>query len=356
MLIYYLTIFFLTGTGIFFQKKGKHFTIPYLAVSFLTLLFLASFRYAIGFDYFSYRNIYQSTAHSSIKTIFSSHWREPLFYLLCKISTQFGFSYPIFLWIVQALFLLIIMRFIYRYSHFPWISIYLFITLQFFAYSMNLIRQSISVSFFLLAYPYLKNRKIMPYTLFILLGGLFHNSLFLIWPFYFLLPKQLSWKSFLFLCTIIIFSYFFFDPLFALIMPHLTKRYSSYVNSYYWQPNNFSYIILPAIYLFFVALFKNNITNPTLRSIYLNSAIYQFFITLFITKHFILERFAIYPFALSLITIPEILFSCKKEKKHYILLLFLLFGAAYFCFAAIKGFHGVYPYISLLKKSCTLPN
>lgn len=94
------------------------------------------------------------------------------------------------------------------------------------------------------------------------------------------------------------------------------------------------------------------------------SAFYHFLISLFITKHFILERFAIYPFVVSLAAIADIT-SCYQKNAgsdsrqarafHFVRLQFLVFGAAYFLFAAARGFHNVYPYISLLSKSSAVP-
>ena len=113
-----------------------------------------------------------------------------------------------------------------------------------------------------------------------------------------------------------------------------------------------------------IILFRNRIKDPLLRSVYINSAVYHFIISLFITKHFILERFAVYPFAFSLIAIPEIISSYEDKKErgrkpfltyHRVLLLFLLFGGAYFAFAALFGFHHVYPYTGLWDKSISPP-
>ncbi len=362
MAVYYITITALTGIGcLFAKKKDNRSLMCYLAVSALLLIALASFRYAIGFDYFSYRRIYEKTAVQTFEEILQTRKREPLLYLLCKVFCLMGCSYHIFLLCINIFILAVAMRFIYFHSKLPWISIYLYITLQFLAYNMNLVRQSIAVSFFLLAYPYLKERKIVPYTIFIIIGGLFHNSLFIMWPLYILLPMKSSRRLFGGLIVITVLGYLTFDPIFAVLQPIFLKKYVNYSQSYFWQPSSISYVIPSVVYVVLICLFKNQIKIER-RAIYLNSAIYQFIITLFITKHFILERFAVYPFALSLLTIPEIIASYQKEKAikqklgyKQVTLLFLIFGAAYFCFAAIKGYHGVYPYISLLKRSHSTP-
>jgi hypothetical protein len=158
--------------------------------------------------------------------------------------------------------------------------------------------------------------------------------------------------------------YIFFDPIFRMIAPALPLKYANYQGSYFWNSNGLEYAILPALYFLLVYYFRNRIGGTAQRAIYVNSALYQFLISLFITKHFILERFAIYPFTLSLLAIPEIIDSYQLKKKtgtntmdyHCVLFLFLLFGAVWFCFAAAKGYHRVYPYVSLLDRSLSIPN
>ena len=57
MAIYCFTLSALAGLGILTERK-KRLTEVYMGGAFLLLVFVSSFRYAIGFDYFSYRTIY----------------------------------------------------------------------------------------------------------------------------------------------------------------------------------------------------------------------------------------------------------------------------------------------------------
>ena len=52
MTIYYFTISVIAGLGFILtdKKKEKKKTVIYIILSFLILVFTASFRYAIGFD------------------------------------------------------------------------------------------------------------------------------------------------------------------------------------------------------------------------------------------------------------------------------------------------------------------
>lgn len=374
MTIYYLTIATLAGLGYALTNTKKRDASKglgnsracafYLSVSFVLLVFLSSCRYAIGFDYFSYRNIYEITSPLTYADILRIHPDEPLFFLTCKLLGMLGCPYQILLLIINVFLLSVAMSFIRRYSKIPWVSVYLYITLQFLAYNMNLIRQSIATAFFLLAFPYLKNRKLLPFTLLILAGGLFHNSLLFLFPLYFLLPQKHTKKSLLALAALTAIIYIFFEPLFGILKPFLPFRYANYQGGYFWHANGLQYVAMPAIYCLLILLFQKRIKDPLLRSVSINSAIYYFIISLFITKHFILERFAVYPFAFSLLAIPEIICSYECEKRpgrkpaltyHRVLLLFLLFGGMYFAFAALFGFHHVYPYTGLWDKSISPP-
>lgn len=367
MAVYYFTLSILAISGCFLtgNRKNSRNTARYLCAAFLLLTLVSSCRYAIGFDYFSYRNIYEMVSQWSFGDILHIYGGEPLYFILCKLFTMAGFTYQLFLLAVNMFLMYVAMRFIYRYSKLPWVSACLYVMLQFLAFNMNLIRQSIAAAFFLLAYPYLKEQKPLPFAALLLTGGLFHNSLFFVFPLYFLLPKKLGKKALLSLCALTITVYLFFEPLFTLVRPFLPARYSAYQGSYFWQANGFLYVLLPALYCLLVLLFHNRITDPFLRSLSMNSALCHCIISLFITRHFILERFAIYPFVFSLIAIPEIICSFQGEKRHgrkpfltyrRVLLLFLLLGCAYFAFAVLTGSHRVYPYIGLWDKSVSLPD
>ena len=366
MAVYYFTILSLTTLGYYLTEKGtekrpqKNTSALYLAAAFIVLTAIASFRYAIGFDYFSYRNIYEITSTMTFYDILHDHLFEPLYFIVCRFFSLFGFPFPYFLIFVNMFLVFVWMRFIYNYSKLPWLSVYLYITLQFFAYNMNLIRQSIAAAFFLIAFPYLKSRKLVPFLILSVIGGLFHNSLLFVLPLYFLLPRKNSARFVTILIVSAALIYLFFDPLFTLIQPVLPEKYAVYTETYFWNSSTWEYAVPSLIYALFIYVFRHAVTNPIHRTIYLNSALYNLLISVFITKHFILERFSIYPFVFSLIAVPEIAASYSDTdtgseahgiRRRCVLLLFMLSGGAYFLFAAFKGFHNVYPYISLFDKA-----
>lgn len=371
MAVYYLLILALAGAGYLFTEKRKYpgAAAIYLAAAFCSLLFITSFRYAIGFDYFAYRDIYNNAASLSFRDILQMYWYEPLFHLLSRVFSMNGIPYQVFLTCINCFLLSAAMWFISHYSKIPWMGVYFYITLQFLAYNMNLLRQSMALCFFMFSYPYLKERKIIPYTLLILTGGLIHNSLWFVYPLYFLLPVKYTKKTALAVTGAAVCGYVFFDALFAGIRQFLPLKYAAYQDSYYWNASGLAYVVPSLLYLVLIYLHRRRVSDAAVRCIYLNSAFYNFLISLFLTKHFILERFAVYPFVISLAAIPDILADhkektaeegtgeavCNPAALQPVRLQFLLFGALSFLFAAERGFHHVYPYISLLDKSSSAP-
>ncbi len=381
MSVYYILILALAGAGYLFTEKRKYpsGTVIYLAAAFCSLLFITSFRYAIGFDYFAYRDIYDMTAQLTFRDILNMYWYEPLFHLISRVFSMNGIPYQVFLACISCFLLSAAVWFISHYSKIPWMGVYFYITLQFLAYDMNLLRQSMALCFFMFAYPYLKGRKIVPYTLLILAGGLIHNSLWFVYPLYVLLPLKYTKKTAAAVLGAAVCGYVFFDALFAVIQRFLPLKYASYQNSYYWNASGLAYVVPSFLYLVLIYMHRKRVTDILMRCIYLNSAFYNFLISLFLTKHFILERFAVYPFVISLAAIPDILAGyqetadeetedektagryltviCEKKGRVFpsVRLQFLLFGAVSFLFAAERGFHHVYPYVSLLDKSVSAP-
>lgn len=346
-----------------YHMGEKQMVFFYLALMGILLAVVGAMRYAIGFDYYSYRSIYEYVAQLNPVQILSQYPREFLFYECCKLLSWMGISYTGFLFLYHFWFQFVYFRFIYHYSRTPWMSVYFFVVFQFLAHSMNLIRQSIVAAFFILAYPYFIKKKFLPYAAILMIGGFFHNSLFFLIPFYFLLHWKNTKKSMAVILCLAMGIFLFADSIILFLSTTLLKRYAGYLGGFYWQGNSVAYVILPAMYFLLCLYFRPALrkSNPNVFSVYCNSALYTFLINLFIMRHFILERFSIFPFSLSLLVIPEILYHYRRPKEGAVedcpevltrrgailMVFFLGFGAAWFCFAAKEGYHKVYPYIGL---------
>lgn len=314
----------------------------YLLASGMACWLVASLRYVTGFDYRSYEDIFQGIAAGGLA---EAGRIESGFAVLNWAVARLGGDYRVFLFVFHLLLTALVFAWIGRYSPLPWLSVYLFLTLPYFAMSMNLLRQALAAAIGLWAYPFLKARRFPPYCGVVLLASLFHRTVLIMLPLYFLLNLRVSKRHYGAAALLAGAAYFLADPLMQVFFSAF-PRYESYTASRYWQGNGFRYLLFPlGLALFAVPLMRRAARSPGESPVLANSMFYSLLMQVFITQHFILERLSVYVAVFSLLALPEAArlpgrrFSPKARTA-----LLLAWTFAYFLFAAWDGFHGAYPY------------
>ena len=302
---------------------------------------LASFRYVTGFDYRLYEDIFQRVADTGFSGLPQI---EPGYLLLNLLVFRLGGDYRALLFVFHLLFTVLVFTWIGRYSPAPRMSVYLFLTLQHLALSMNFLRQALAAAILIWTYPFLKRRRFLPAWGVVLLASCFHWSALIMLPLSFLLclrPAKLHYG----LASLAAATAYLLDPLLCGVIARIPK-YQHYLDGMYWQGNSFLYLFLPlGCFLFALPLIKQAADEPTVSPVLANSIFYSLLIQLFITRHFILERLSIYAAFFSLLALPEAALLPDKYLNARTRKVILLAGCfAYFLFAASQGFHGVYPY------------
>lgn len=304
----------------------------------------ASLRYVTGFDYRSYETIFQRCAAAGLSGLFSPWLPEPGFVLLNLAASLPGGGYRAFLFLFHLLLTALVFIWISRYSPAPWLSAYLFVTLQYFAMSMNLLRQSLAAAVALWTYPFLRRRRFLPFCAVTLLAAGFHKSALVILPLYFLLNLRPSPRRYAIAAAAAGAVYLFLDPLLRLLLAVLPV-YRSYPGGTYWQGNSAVYLLAPlGCFLLTLPLIRQAVRDPSASPVLANAAVCTLLVQLFITRHFILERLSIYTAFFSLLSLPEAVRASGERRAGLWTALVVLFGLAYLLFAASQGFHGAYPY------------
>lgn len=328
MLPYYLLIIAsLAGAPLLAHRPNYRW--GYLLVIGLACWLLASFRYVTGFDYRFYESAFQSVAASGLD---GASWSEPGYLLLNLAVSLLGGNYRVFLLVLHFLLTLLIFVWIGRYSRSPWLSVFLFLSLQYFALSMNFLRQALAAAILLWAYPFLKSRRFLPACGIVLLAACFHRTALIMLPLCFLLalpPSRLHYGLAALAAGI---AYFLMDPLIQAAVT-LVPKYQHYLTEKYWQSNSFLYILLPlGCFLFSLPLLRRtSSSSPVL----VNAMFYSLLLQVFITRHFILERLSIYVSIFSLLTLPEAALAPCKRCSSKVRIGILMAGAfVYFLFAA----------------------
>lgn len=187
---YYIIIFM--STMLFYMEKhfrsrGRIFE----KSAIVFLLVIASLRYKSGRDYLNYYQIFDWIQNGGERF-------EAGFYLLYKTLGELGLSYQFSVSLISTFTLLIIVivlikeiPFQYRY-----VSLFLFLVVweNFFTIvAGSMYRQSIAVAIFILSVQYIIKKRFFAYLLMIFLGSMFHLSMVLLLPIYFISRFKLKW-------------------------------------------------------------------------------------------------------------------------------------------------------------------
>ena len=180
------------SNGIADEKRTARLQWTFLLLAGGLFVLMATMRYGIGYDYFNYERLYEQLGPMTAAQLVQDPVGKQFigYSLLTHLLYRAGLDYRSLLLVINLLMTGVVLWFVKRYSPLPWMSLFFYLTLQFFAHSMNLFRQSIAATICLLAYPFLKKRKLLPFVLVVLLAAAFHTSVLFFLPFYWIL----NWK------------------------------------------------------------------------------------------------------------------------------------------------------------------
>lgn len=347
----YLFLIMLSLAGGLLPADKPGYRRGFLLMTGTSCWLLAALRYVTGFDYRFYESIFQTVSSADLSSLTNL---EPGYLLLNLLVARMGGEYHTFLLLFHLLLTALIFVWIGRYSSAPWLSIYLFVTLQYFALSMNFLRQSLAAAILLWLYPFLRSRRPLPCCGLILFASCFHRTALIMLPLSLLLCLRVSRRHYGLSALTAAAAYFLIDPLLQLAVT-LFPKYQSYLGGKYWQGNSFVYVLLPlGCFLFSLPLLCRALHEPDKPPVLINGIFYTLLLQTFITRHFILERLSIYLAFFSLLALPEAaLLPGERRLSRVRTWILIAGGLAYFLFAVNQGFHGVYPYRGLWDRSLT---
>ena len=359
------------SNGIADEKRTARLQWTFLLLAGGLFVLMATMRYGIGYDYFNYERLYEQLGPMTAAQLVQDPVGKQFigYSLVTHLLYRAGLDYRSLLLVINLLMTGVVLWFVKRYSPLPWMSLFFYLTLQFFAHSMNLFRQSIAATICLLAYPFLKRRKLLPFVLVVLLAAAFHTSALFFLPFYWILNWKCDGRLLGGLALAAVPVYLFSNRAAQLVTQYLFPNYAGYIGSRYWAGLGYRYAIFPILY--FTAAWLTRcwlLAEGQENRILINSSFYVMLLYVFSTHHMILERFPIYLFPYAMLLLPKMVVSVpavqgegrKKENKHLerqrresmvlLAVLAVAAGFAYLCFASMQGtngFHKVYPYVSV---------
>lgn len=167
-------------------RSNNNIYYPLSFISYILILSFSGFRYGIGTDYFNYESIFYNIHYDNSY----NSGLEYGFYYLSKLLPQEkeGFFSLIFITSLITnftLFLAIKNRIKNKSPEERFLIILFFFISNLYFLPFNGIRQGIAFSCTLLSFTFIKQRHFLYFLILILIGSLFHKSILLFIPFYF---------------------------------------------------------------------------------------------------------------------------------------------------------------------------
>ncbi len=123
--------------------------------------------------------------------------KEPAYKLLVTFSKHLSDNYAALLILVALLVYALVLKSIHDVSRYELVSLFAFITLGLYTFSFNAARQGIAVAIYAQAIPFILRRQFWKYVIVVLIAALFHKTVIVTLPLYFLFTMRYNWKSLL---------------------------------------------------------------------------------------------------------------------------------------------------------------
>ena len=194
------------------NERKKHILFVFSIILLMGFLGLRGF---IGWDFWAYYPSYNNLPNGFTYEIGYELWSN-IFY-------KIGLSYHHFTFINTVVDMLILTYVLKKYSKYPILSMFLFLSIQGLSFEVDLLRNAKSILLFIISIQFIKERRIIPFLILNILGMSFHISSIIYFPMYFILNRNYSKKIIL---PLIILGniYYIFD---AKIFIHILEYFSS---------------------------------------------------------------------------------------------------------------------------------
>lgn len=337
MIPYFLLLSFVMS-WIYLEKialNRKSFVVPFFAL----VLFASVRSYLIGSDTETYTSDFRDQLDPNY-FVFNDNV-EYGFQLLKYWLLNLTYNY-FWLFFVSAIIVVCSYLFIFKkLSRNYWLSVFIFITFNYYTFFFNGLRQGIAMAIIVLATPYLIKKEFLKYFLIVLIASLFHISSLIMILFYFIIKLKLKLEYKL---LGVILSSLILSGLSIQYLATSNERYSTYSevseNSGGYLTLMLYLIIGGMIYLFIKKYKTSDIIFINLTQLYLCGVAFLIPIAMLGVNPSGPQRL-LYYFTWSIALIFPYIFSIVNNKIIYYL--FIVFSCIYF-YLFTSEYAGLSPY------------
>lgn len=331
MIPYFLCLA-LSGGFCYLARKStldKSVSNLFISLAFITFVLFAGLRdRTVGTDTGSYVRSFEAYVVAGADHAVGLRFdKEPGFILLQEVAACFSGEYYVLMIGIALLFVgcsLYVMR---RYSENILVSVFVFVCLGYYTFCFNAARQSIALGLYMLSFRYLIRRSFIKYCAIVLLAAMFHKSIIIAIPVYFLLIRNYSVKTVMLLILTAGIVFFALHPLLDYAATQ-EGRYSLYqsVTATGGEMLTLFYFLLSVYFMRErknIAARDSKLYDLFLNMLLLGTAIY---LLVYFSKSYVeLTRFAAY-FQISAVFLWPLLFRNMESgnKKSVVKVLFVL--------------------------------
>jgi hypothetical protein len=248
------------------------------------------------------------------------------------LAAKLSGNYYSILVFIATIFIYLIIKGIYKISVTPSISIFIFLTFGLYTFVFNGARQGIALAFFIYAIQFVVNKQFVKYALFIGIGFLFHKTIIVTLPFYFLFRLKFNIKLFTFIVLSTFLIILFFNNILNIGLL-ISDKYIIYTETSAkgGQMLTIAYIIFGVFFIIIKPLLNKSCKKY--YDIYLNMYLIGpviFIVIQFTGAYIEITRLAIYFLSAVIFIWPLILKNIDPKIKPMIFLFFLISNLTFF--------------------------
>lgn len=334
---------------IFAQHKdyrSNEWSVPVMLTLIMMILFAGFRNQSVGTDTMAYVRAFSrieiAQLESGTEELILS---EPGYYFLQKCARVLSDNYWALLCTIAAVCYILVMRTILKFSDNQLLSLFIYITLGYYTFCFNAARQAVALSIYLLAYPCIMNRQPIKYIFIVCVAALFHKSVLIAIPLYFIFRLKYTWKSVLIVvvASLLVARYL---PMMLESAKDVDERYSLYadVRAVGGYMLTLFYTLL-TLFCIFMRRTLHKMDLPTydifLQMLICGSVIY---LVVSLTESYVeLTRFAAY-FQISTIFLLAKLFKSRGKTKNLSILMMFICGCLGFYYIFLTTIGALVPY------------
>lgn len=343
MIVYIFLVLILILAHILTSSNKKQSNFLFCCIVGIIIILQGLRSFSVGVDLQSYELYFLYNSQLNVIEIIKIYKTECLFYIVNRLIFLLGGNFRLVLFVTSIIIFVPLALVIKKYSKMPYISLLLFVLLGFFAFSLSGLRQTTAIGFTLIAFIFIKEKKIIPFISFVSIATLFHNSaivFFISYPIYYfkLTKNNIIWLIFLAI------PFFIFRKQ---IVTNLGKLYNDSYQLVETKAYNFLLMLIAFFSVSILILIKNDKKETYgLINLLFGSVVIQFFVG----YSQVVMRFNYYYIIYLILLIPELILNIERYSYRFIFSSFVIGFLGLHFFMQIKNnVMQIYPYVFLTK-------